>query len=214
GVQYSMGDVIPTPLPPPPPPVAPPPPPPPPPPLPPPPAPCIDSDGDGVCDAVDKCPGTPHGFKVDASGCIIEQTVILRTVNFEFNKATLTPESKSALDEVAAGLIGQPTLQVEVSGHTDAIGSAPYNLKLSQRRAQSVVTYLVGKGVAKTHLTSKGYGKTKPIADNKTAEGRAENRRVEFKVIAGDAVVEKKTPGGKTIVKVPQRKHPHPRPAK
>jgi len=81
---------------------------------------------------------------------------------------------------VAAGLVGQPTLQVEVSGHTDAIGSAPYNLKLSQKRANAVVKYLTDKGIAADRLIPQGFGKTDFVATNATAEGRAQNRRVEL----------------------------------
>jgi len=143
----------------------------------------LDSDGDGVPDYLDQCPGTPKGFKVDAVGCIIEQTVILRTVNFEFNKDTLTSEAKDALDLVAAGLASQPKLTVQIDGHTDSVGSAAYNLKLSKKRAESVRVYLIGKGVDGSRLAAEGFGKTKPIASNDTETGRAENRRVEFQVL-------------------------------
>jgi OOP family OmpA-OmpF porin len=156
----------------------------------------LDSDGDGVPDYLDKCPGTPKGFKVDASGCIIEQTVILRAVNFEFNSDKLTPAARDTLDSVAAGLTGQSSLNVEIAGYTDSVGSAPYNLALSKKRAESVRSYLVSKGLSASRLVAKGYGKTKPIADNKTEEGRAENRRVEFAVLTKplDVKVVKKGP--------------------
>jgi outer membrane protein OmpA-like peptidoglycan-associated protein len=77
-----------------------------------------------------------------------------------------------------------PTLKIEISGHTDSIGKAPDNLKLSQSRAKAVVDYLVSKKIAATRLTSKGFGSTKPVAPNKTEEGRAMNRRTEMKVIS------------------------------
>ncbi len=147
---------------------------------PPPPA---DSDGDGVPDFLDKCPNTPHGFKVDANGCIIQQSVILRGVNFVFNKTELTDPAKDTLNEVAAGMVGQPSLSVQIGGHTDSVGSDAYNLKLSQGRASSVRSYLISKGVAAANLEAKGFGESTPIADNKTEEGRAENRRVEFVVL-------------------------------
>ncbi|MDB5988065.1 MAG: P44/Msp2 family outer membrane protein [Nevskia sp.] len=174
GVRYSFG-AEPTP--------PPPPPPPPPRPLPPPPPPVLDSDGDGVPDNLDRCPGTPHGFKVDSTGCIIEQTVVLRAVNFEFNSDQLTLPSQQTLDEVAHALNGQPTLSVQIGGYTDSVGSASYNLKLSQKRAESVRRYLAGKGVASGNLVAKGFGKANPIASNDTDSGRAENRRVEFVVL-------------------------------
>ena len=153
------------------------------PPPPPPPAPCSDRDGDGVCDAVDKCPGTPKGFRVDADGCIIEQKIILRSVNFEFNSDKLTAPAQSSLDEVGAALVGQPALRVEIAGYTDSVGKASYNLALSKKRAASVKSYLVAKGVPASNLVSQGYGKASPIASNDTEEGRAENRRVEFSVL-------------------------------
>jgi len=184
GVRYSFG-AQPTPPPPP----APPPPPPPRPLPPPPPPPVLDSDGDGVPDNLDRCPGTPHGFKVDATGCIIEQTVVLRAVNFEFNSDQLTLPSQQTLDEVATALNGQPTLSVQNGGYTDSVGSAAYNLKLSQKRAESVRRYLSSKGVAAGNLVAKGFGKANPIASNDTDSGRAENRRVEFVVLNKPATV-------------------------
>ena len=148
-----------------------------------PPPPPRDSDGDGVPDNLDKCPNTPQGFKVDATGCIIQQTVILRSVNFEFNSDHLTVPAQETLDKVAGALEGQPNLNVEIDGYTDSIGSDAYNLKLSKKRAESVKTYLVAHGVAADHLFARGFGEAKPIASNQTDEGRAENRRVEFQVL-------------------------------
>ncbi|GAC1629867.1 MAG: hypothetical protein NVS9B10_21650 [Nevskia sp.] len=159
---------------------------------PPPPAPVPvdgDDDGDGVPNSRDKCPGTPKGFKVDADGCIIEQTVVLRAVNFEFNSDRLTQPAQETLDEVAKALIGQPTLNVQIGGYTDSKGSAAYNLNLSAKRAKSVKSYLVGKGVKSENLVSKGFGKAAPVASNDTEEGRAENRRVEFVVLNKPASV-------------------------
>lgn len=159
----------------------------------PPPPPPADTDGDGVPDFLDKCPNTPHGFKVDANGCIIQQSVILRGVNFVFNKTELTDPAKDTLNEVAAGMVGQPDLSVQVGGHTDSLGSPAYNLKLSQGRANSVKSYLVSKGVNAANLEAKGFGESTPIADNKTEEGRAENRRVEFVVVNKPANVKVQT---------------------
>jgi OOP family OmpA-OmpF porin len=148
-------------------------------PLPPP-----DSDGDGVIDARDACPDTPRGLKVDERGCAVTAAkVVLRNVNFDFDKATLTPESQVILDGVARGLKGQPTMQVLIEGHTDSKGSDSYNLRLSRARANSVRSYLITQGVEGSRLTAQGFGETQPVASNTSEEGRAENRRVEFKVI-------------------------------
>lgn len=143
----------------------------------------LDSDGDGVPDYLDQCPGTPKGFKVDSVGCIIEQTVILRTVNFEFNKDTLTSEAQDSLSQVAAGLAAQPKLSVQIDGHTDSVGSDAYNLSLSKKRANAVRAYLVAKGVDGSRVAAQGYGESKPIASNADEAGRALNRRVEFQVL-------------------------------
>jgi OOP family OmpA-OmpF porin len=149
-----------------------------------------DSDGDNVPDCLDKCPNTPAGRKVDATGCPIseyipepEKPVILTGVHFEFNKSILTPDSRVILDKVAASLQDRPDVKVEVAGHCDWVGSDAYNLKLSDRRAAAVREYLISKGVMEGNLTSRGYGETQPIADNKTDEGRAKNRRVELRRI-------------------------------
>ncbi|MDB5972699.1 MAG: OmpA-OmpF porin, family [Hydrocarboniphaga sp.] len=145
----------------------------------------LDSDRDGVPDYADKCPNTPYGLKVDAEGCVREaQTIVLQNVNFEFNKATLTGDSKTVLDSVAVGLKSDPQMKVELAGHTDSKGSDAYNLKLSQSRANSVKAYLVTQGIPASRLTAKGYGESKPVASNDTDEGRAQNRRVEFRVLA------------------------------
>ena len=143
----------------------------------------LDSDGDGVADYLDKCPGTPKGFKVDAEGCIIEQTIVLRGINFEYDKDQLTAEAKAILDAIVPGLAAQPKLTLEIGGHTDSRGTDAYNKALSQRRANSVKAYLAAKGVAPERLAAVGYGESKPVADNKTEAGRSENRRVEFQVL-------------------------------
>lgn len=143
----------------------------------------LDSDGDGVVDALDQCPGTPLGFKVDAVGCIVEQTVVLKTVNFDFGTDRLSTEAKATLDQVAASLLTQPALRIEISGHTDSLGPQAYNLTLSQRRVAAVKNYLVAHGVAGDRLSAEGYGEFSPIASNETERGRAQNRRVEFKVL-------------------------------
>jgi outer membrane protein len=147
----------------------------PPPPPPPPPAKCADTDGDGVCDEADKCPGTPAGTKVDSVGCPLEQTLKLL---FDFDSAELRPESITELERVVKFMGDVPFAKAMVEGHTDSVGSDAYNLALSDRRAKSVFDYLSSRGVDPARLSSVGKGETAPIADNATAEGRQENRRV------------------------------------
>jgi OmpA-OmpF porin, OOP family len=124
----------------------------------------------------------PAGFQMDANCHIIEQKVIVRAVDFEFNSARLTLPAQQTLDDIDHALLNQPELQIEIQGYTDSVGADSYNLNLSQKRAESVKDYLVSKGVSASVLTAKGYGKADPIASNKTAEGRAQNRRVAFSV--------------------------------
>ncbi|HXI20066.1 MAG TPA: OmpA family protein, partial [Gemmatimonadales bacterium] len=144
----------------------------------------VDSDHDGVIDANDKCPGTPAGTRVDATGCpeLFERgtTLVLQGVNFDVGKVTLRPESRAILDRVAASLVANPTVRVEVGGHTSSTGSRALNLRLSRARADAVRNYLIARGVPASQLTARGYGPDKPVAANGTAAGRAANRRVEL----------------------------------
>ncbi len=149
----------------------------------------VDSDHDGVPDGLDKCPGTPPNTKVDAVGCPIlfrtergvERTaVVLRGVNFETGQSALTPGSFTVLDQVAASLVANPEIRIEIAGYTDNTGSASLNLRLSQARAAAVRAYLARKGVSPGRMIAKGYGATGFIAPNTTAAGRAQNRRVEL----------------------------------
>jgi len=137
-----------------------------------------DSDGDGVLDRNDDCPGTPRGTPVDARGC--PEIPDLQGVNFEFDKADLTAEGKSILDRGAAMLESNPSVRVEIVGHTDSRGSDEYNQGLSDRRAESVRAYLESKGIAANRLSASGRGESAPVASNDTDEGRAQNRRVEL----------------------------------
>jgi outer membrane protein OmpA-like peptidoglycan-associated protein len=144
-----------------------------------------DSDNDGATDDKDRCPNTPAGKQVDTNGCpvIFEESktaVVLQGVNFEFGKATLVPEARDVLDQVAASLIANPDIRVEVAGYTDSRGSKAVNIKLSQARAAAVQSYLVEKGVPASQLEAKGYGPANPVASNATEEGRTQNRRVEL----------------------------------
>lgn len=149
----------------------------------------VDSDGDGVPDRIDRCPDTPRGTKVDATGCPIKakalfekgkKSLILEGVNFVTDSAELTSDSRATLDRVAASLRDWPDVKVEVGGHTDSVADPAYNLDLSQRRAESVRQYLIDHGISPSRLQAKGYGETHPVATNDTPEGRAKNRRVEL----------------------------------
>ena len=137
-----------------------------------------DSDGDGVYDNVDQCPGTPKGARVDSRGCWVLQNVL-----FDFDKSNTKSEYNSILDEAVEVLKKNPSLKIVIQGHTDSIGTAEYNIKLSERRAKAVMKYFVKNGIEKERLSTIGYGLTKPIASNKTSEGRALNRRVLLKPI-------------------------------
>jgi outer membrane protein OmpA-like peptidoglycan-associated protein len=107
--------------------------------------------------------------------------VALYGIHFDFNKATLRPDSDPVLQKVLALLKARPDLKLEVQGHTDNVGGDVYNQKLSEARANSVVGWLQAKGIAANRLSARGYGMTVPIADNGSDEGRAKNRRVELK---------------------------------
>jgi outer membrane protein OmpA-like peptidoglycan-associated protein len=110
--------------------------------------------------------------------------VVLNNIFFDPNKYDLKPESGTELDAVVQLLKDNPTLKIQISGHTDNSGNSADNIKLSDERAKSVTAYLIAKGIAPTRLTSKGWGDTQPIADNGTPDGRARNRRTELKVIS------------------------------
>jgi OOP family OmpA-OmpF porin len=112
----------------------------------------------------------------------VERTIILDDVLFDFDKSTIKPEAAAILDRLVVFMNENKDKRVNLSGHTDSIGTDAYNQKLSERRAASVKNYLTKKGVDTSRISSQGFGETKPIADNKTKEGRAKNRRVEIKV--------------------------------
>ena len=111
-----------------------------------------------------------------------QKKIVLRGVNFEFNKATISPDAASVLREAASLLKEDTNVKVSVEGHTDSVGSDAYNLGLSNRRAVAVKDFLVNEGVADGRLTTRGLGEAQPVASNDTADGRAQNRRVELKV--------------------------------
>lgn len=111
-------------------------------------------------------------------------SIVLKNIFFDVNKFELKPQSQVELDQLIQLLNENPSLKIEISGHTDNIGKPADNLLLSNNRAKAVVSYLVSKNIAPQRLTSKGYGETKPVADNKTEDGRAINRRTEMKVVS------------------------------
>ena len=151
-----------------------------------------DSDGDGVADQFDKCPGTPAGTSpVDGSGCpivfpkpepvaAVAATAGYTNIQFEFDSSVLRTSSYPVLDATSSDLRTTGS-SVEVQGFASSEGTAAHNLKLSRDRANSVKTYLVNSGVAASKVTVKAFGETQPIADNSTEEGRVLNRRVQFK---------------------------------
>jgi len=137
-----------------------------------------DDDGDGVPNSRDRCPNTPRGEFVDEHGCSLKLTL---HINFDFDKAEIKPEFKSDLDRAATFIQkhGQVPF-ILIAGHTDHTGTMEYNQKLSEERAKAVRDYLVANyGIDGKRLLSRGYGKTRPVSDNKTKEGRYQNRRVE-----------------------------------
>lgn len=149
----------------------------------------VDSDGDGVPDDLDQCPDTPPGVAVTSTGCAVGQSVILRGVNYGFNRSSLTPNAERVLDGVVRTLQDSPGFAIELSGHTDSIGSDAYNLNLSQLRAESARNYLISQGVDPSRIQARGYGATQPIAPNThpdgsdNPDGRAQNRRTEIKIL-------------------------------
>ena len=142
----------------------------------------VDSDGDGVTDDMDKCPDSPADKPVDAEGCTIV-SVVLKNVQFESNSSELTAGSSEELDKAVDAMNKYDQIRIEIQAHSDSMGEASYNQYLSEQRANSVRDYMIGKGIAADRMVAKGYGESKPIADNSTRDGRAKNRRVELKII-------------------------------
>ncbi len=135
--------------------------------------------GHAICDE-EEVPPPPPPPPPPAPAPVAKKKIVLRGVNFDFDKATLQPQGKPILDEAARILKENPSINVQVQGHTDSVGTDAYNLRLSDRRAATVKNYLVSQGVAASRLTTKGFGESNPVASNDTADGRAQNRRVEL----------------------------------
>ncbi|MGQ7869298.1 OmpA family protein [Sunxiuqinia sp. sy24] len=171
---------------------------------------CPDSDGDGVTDSKDKCPDTPKGYKVDASGCPIDTdgdglvdeedecpaqagskenngcpdlTPEFDNIQFDFDNSKINAAAMQELEEVAQTIKDNPEMVVSLYGYADEVGTAAYNMGLSERRAIAVRKFLIAKGIASEQIANvQWFGKAKPIAPNDTEAGRAKNRRVEIKV--------------------------------
>lgn len=157
-----------------------------------------DEDGDGVFDRRDRCPDTPANTPVDHMGCPLPnyppsqpapepeakaEVISLDDqgqVMFAFNSADLSMPAQQRLQSLLPRLNELGVNKIKVVGHTDSVGSDAYNQKLSERRAASVAEYLISQGLAPQKVTSEGRGKSEPVADNDTEEGRAHNRRVDL----------------------------------
>jgi outer membrane protein OmpA-like peptidoglycan-associated protein len=172
---------------------------------------CPDSDGDGVPDQRDECPDTPAGCPVDERGCPLDsdndgvidcedrcpteagvasndgcpewETINVPNLYFDFDKSFIRDEGKEKLDELIAELDDAKEYEIEVGGHADAIGTNEYNMGLSERRAQSVVKYLLSKGVTNAYVSSNYYGEERPAVPNTSPANRQLNRRVEFETV-------------------------------
>ncbi|RZK63469.1 MAG: OmpA family protein, partial [Pedobacter sp.] len=158
-----------------------------------------DDDNDGVANKFDKCPGTAANTVVDGSGCpikvqreIVKETKVvvteadrkvvdeaIKNLEFDLGKSTIRAKSYTTLNRVAALLV-EKNFSLKLAGHTDITGSRELNLRLSKDRAESVKAYLVSQGANASRIEATGYGPDQPIASNKTADGRQQNRRVEF----------------------------------
>ncbi len=136
----------------------------------------VDTDGDGVIDLKDKCPDTPKGDIVDENGCSLKVDL---NINFDFDSAVINNSYDSKIKKFADFMKAFPAVKAKIEAHTDSTGTEEYNQGLSERRAASTVKALEAYGVEENRLNSIGYGETKPLATNKTSEGRALNRRVE-----------------------------------
>jgi OOP family OmpA-OmpF porin len=153
----------------------------------------LDSDKDGVPDYLDKCPDTPAGVAVDKEGCPIKEEVAAKpviiekgrqkiNVKFNFDNSTIKKGYYKDINNLVKVMKNYPGLKVVIEGHTDNVGNAAYNKKLSQKRAYAVKKYMVTKGIDANRIKARGFGKDRPIASNKTNKGRLKNRRVEAAV--------------------------------
>jgi len=138
----------------------------------------VDSDKDGIPNDKDQCPDTPEGAKVNDDGCWI-----IRVFYFDTNKKEIKAKLLPYLEEIVNVLNRHPNLKLEIQGHTDSVGKESYNWKLSEKRAKSIMDYLIQMKIPKDRLSITAYGPSMPAAPNSTAEGRRLNRRAEFRLI-------------------------------
>ena len=153
---------------------------------------CPDADQDSIGDKVDSCPDkaeTLNGYS-DPDGCpddlpkdLVKSTGIIRGINFDLDKDTIKPNSRPVLDRAVTVLKKYPEIRIEISGHSDSTGNPEYGRDLPRRRANAVKKYLVEHGIEDARLETRGAGADEPIDTNKTAAGRARNRRIEFTVL-------------------------------
>jgi len=155
-----------------------------------------DSDGDGVADYLDKCPDTPMDLKVTADGCPIvmkEKVTIDIDIRFDTDKTDIKPQYFNQLKKVADFMATYPETKAVIEGHSDSVGPAAYNKKLSQRRADSVRMYLINNfNIDPSRISAIGFGEQKPIASNDTEEGRSQNRRIQAVLSAETEIYEKR----------------------
>jgi OOP family OmpA-OmpF porin len=133
-----------------------------------------------ICDPVEEAPPPPPPAAPPPPPAPPKKMTLSADTFFDFDKATLKPAGEQKVDEVVQALKADPRLRALVEGHTDSVGSDAYNQRLSERRAKAVRDYMVSQGIDSTRISTRGYGETKPVASNTTAEGRAKNRRVEI----------------------------------
>ena len=131
----------------------------------------------------DKSPDSTYEKNIPLQPIEVNASIVLKNIFFDFSKYDLKAESQVELDKVVQLMQDNSTVKIQIEGHTDNVGKAADNIKLSENRAKAVVNYLVSKNISVTRLISKGFGATRPIADNKSEEGKAQNRRTELKVV-------------------------------
>ncbi|MDD4854983.1 MAG: OmpA family protein [Sulfuricurvum sp.] len=138
-----------------------------------------DADKDGVVDTLDKCPNTPHGYKVDPTGCPVSVTL---HINFAFNSSVIPPSNYGDVTKLTRVMNENPPARAIIVGHTDYTGTDEYNQKLSERRSKALADKLIANGIDPKRISASGKGEKEPIATNATSAGRAQNRRIEVEL--------------------------------